>query len=446
MKRFTCHWIFDMLVVLCDGTVVCGCADPYGERPLGNLGDQDILDIWNSDRVQSIRSGLNRGYSDFCLNCGLKRLLSPGEPIPHRPVVQRVLPRIFFEPTVLCNISCYKSVCGRESGIVKTRRTPMFALDDYKSLIDRSGPDLIRLDLFNYGDPFVHPDAVAMIEYIKMKFPQVYVYTSTNGLLLTPDKILRLVACGLDEITFSVDGTDQESYSRYRRGGNYDRVYRIMGNFVEIRDNSGSDIPVINWRYILFRWNDSRRRMNAARKAATAIGVDRLTWEITDHPADAASRRYQPGTRSWKRICQEIWDTSQIGNAIRGKRYRARIRVRERCIRSAAGQPAGIRVTVRNTGGALWHPATRHGRRFVRLGAQLHDTTGRMLERDYARASLDRPLPGGAETDLVLELPGTIRSGDYRLKLDMVCEGIDWFESAGSPVLWRDFKVGDQPD
>ncbi|MCJ7681914.1 MAG: SPASM domain-containing protein, partial [Candidatus Aminicenantes bacterium] len=62
-ERFTCDWIFDLLVVLSDGKVVCGCADPYGERPLGHLKDGSILDIWRSARVREIREGLNAGYA-----------------------------------------------------------------------------------------------------------------------------------------------------------------------------------------------------------------------------------------------------------------------------------------------------------------------------------------------------------------------------------------------
>lgn len=48
--RFTCDWIFNRLVVLSDGKVVCGCADPYGERPIGNLKENKIYEIWNSKK------------------------------------------------------------------------------------------------------------------------------------------------------------------------------------------------------------------------------------------------------------------------------------------------------------------------------------------------------------------------------------------------------------
>jgi hypothetical protein len=59
--RFTCDWIFNILVVLCDGKVVCGCADPNGERPLGFIQDGGLQKIWKSEKVAEIRRGLNQG-------------------------------------------------------------------------------------------------------------------------------------------------------------------------------------------------------------------------------------------------------------------------------------------------------------------------------------------------------------------------------------------------
>ena len=44
-----------------------------------------------------------------------------------------------------------------------------------------------------------------------------------------------------------------------------------------------ADIPFLNWRYILFKWNDSDEEMNEARRLAKEqqIGVDRLCWEVS---------------------------------------------------------------------------------------------------------------------------------------------------------------------
>ena len=86
-------------------------------------------------------------------------------------------------------------------------------------------------------------------------------------------------------------------------------------------------MPFVNWRYILFSHNDSDEEMELARKMAAEIGVDRLSWEITDHPENMFSRRFVPGTPEFDRIKFEIWDKTGLGNAIPGATPRARIEV-----------------------------------------------------------------------------------------------------------------------
>ena len=440
--RFTCNWIFNILVVLSDGKVVCGCADPNGERPLGHLSENSLYEIWNSEKVKQIRRELNQGHSCFCHPCGLKRFLREDEPVPQAPEHLEVLPRIFLEPTVLCNLSCFKAVCRTESGILETRSRKIFPLDEFKTLIDEVGPKLQRLDFFNYGDPFVHPQATEMIEYIKEKYHHIFLYTSTNGLMLDEAKIKRIVQAGLDEITFSVDGVDQESYSRYRQGGDFNKILDIMKMFVEERNKVGREVPFINWRYILFKWNDSRAMMRKARKLATKIGVDRLIWEITDHPPEAKSEKYQVGTRHWKKIYNEVWDTGRGGNAIKKKRFSAKIKVLSNPIEmKAGGEPLEVKVKVKNLGGAYWWKIAWSGTRWVRLGAQLYDTDKNLIDKNYARTFLDKDVPYKDQTVLTISLPALAQPGEYLLKFDMVSEGNTWFEDGGSPVPWKTLRV-----
>jgi len=441
VTRFTCDWIFNILVVLCDGKVVCGCADPRGERPLGHLPETSLIDIWRGARVRQIRQELNSGFSGFCLNCGLKKSLKDGEPVPQQPLDLEILPRIFFEPTVVCNLNCFQAVCAPGTGLVATRERKFFPLEEFRALLEQVGAGLIRLDFFNYGEPFVHPQALEMLEHVKKKYPHIYLYTSTNGLLLDDGKVSRLAGSGIDEITFSVDGADPRTYTRYRQGGDFAKLLKNMAALVREKQRLGREVPFINWRYILFKWNDSFRQMARARRRAKKIGVDRLTWEITDHPAGAVSKKYFIGSPAWKRIFYQIWDSSQIGSALKGKQYTAKIKVGKNSIAGQLGQKFFLDVAVKNRGGAPWITQAFSGRRWVRLGAQLYVAEKRLLELNFARAFLPRPLAGGESAIVKLELPAVGRSGDYWLKFDMVSEGADWFENGGSPVVWVPFKI-----
>jgi hypothetical protein len=95
---------------------------------------------------------------------------------------------------------------------------------------------------------------------------------------------------------------------------------------------------------------------------------------------------------------------------------------------------------VHNLSTRAFPAAATYGRRLVRLGAQLCDARGTMLNRDFARAWLPASLGPGAAADIDIDLPPVGHPGRYTLKFDLVSEGVEWFEQCGSPTtskrLW----------
>ena len=315
--------------MLCDGRMVCGCADPYGKRVLGDARTATVAGIWTGDTASRLRQDINGGGSKFCGDCPLKLPLKRDQAPPQRDLNVGPLPsRLYVECTAACNISCNQACCAPETGITRTRQAGMLDFDLFTRVLDEAGPSLGRVDFFNYGEAFLHKRAVEMCEYIKAKFPHIYLYTSTNGLALTEERARRLVHSGIDEVTFSIDGATPETYVQYRQRGDFNKAIANLTAAVDEKSKNGRDVPFINWRYILFKWNDSDEEMALARRLATEIGVDRLSWEITDHPENAYSRRFVPGTPALEGIKFEVWDDSGLGNAIPGATPRAAIDVR----------------------------------------------------------------------------------------------------------------------
>ncbi len=438
--------------MLCDGRLVCGCADPYARRVLGDARVSSIRDVWAGPVVTRLRQDLNAGGSTFCGDCPLKRPLPKGQPPPLRPLDAGPLPgRMFIECTAACNISCAQACCAPETGITRTRQAGMLDFEVFRKVIDETGPTLGRIDFFNYGEAFLHKRAIEMCEYIKTRFPHVYLYTSTNGLALSEAQARRLVHSGIDEVTFSIDGATPETYVKYRQRGRFDVALANLRAMADEKRRSGGDVPFLNWRYILFRWNDSDAEMALARRLAADVGADRLCWELTDHPEDAFSRRFAPGSPDLDAIRAETWDHSNLGNAIAGATPRARIDLRTRIpgIRVPAGLPlvarAGrsvhVRTRVRNLSARAFPADASYGRRLVRLGAQLSRPDGTLINRDFARASLPRSLGGGEAVDVDLRVPAVDEPGRYTIKFDLVSEGVDWFERCGSETTSRTFWV-----
>ncbi len=444
--RFHCSWPWSTLVMLCDGRIVCGCADPYAHRVLGDVRTATVRDVWTGPTISSLRGDLNAGGSRFCGDCPLKLPLKKDEPPVVRSIDAGALPsRLYIECTAACNISCAQACCAPETGITRTRQAGMLDFDLFTRVVDEAGASLVRIDFFNYGEAFLHKRAVEMCEYIKSRFPQVYLYTSTNGLALTEDQARRLVHSGIDEVTFSIDGATQAAYEQYRQRGRFDVAIRNLRAMADEKRRSGRDLPFLNWRYILFKWNDCDAEMARARELAGDIGVDRLCWELTDHPEDWYSRRFVPGSPDLDAIRHEIWDDNNLGNAIPGATPSARIEVRTLLpglpLKARAGQPLQVRTRVHNLSTRPFPAQATYGRRLVRLGAQLCDADGQVLNRDYARAWLPHALPGGERADIRIDVDAPPQPGRYVLKFDLVSEGIDWFERCGSATTMRTLVV-----
>src|SRR4029450_6496489 len=84
--RFTCSWPWETLVLLCDGRIVCGCADPYAHRVLGDARTTTVNQIWTGETISGVRRDMNSGGSTFCGDCPLKLPLADGE-APRHPAL-----------------------------------------------------------------------------------------------------------------------------------------------------------------------------------------------------------------------------------------------------------------------------------------------------------------------------------------------------------------------
>src|SRR5213079_3334305 len=90
--RFQCSWPWSTLVMLCDGRIVCGCADPYGHRVLGDVRQTSVNGVWTGSTITTLRADLNTGGSKFCGDCPLKLPIAKGGTPAVRPIDAGSLP------------------------------------------------------------------------------------------------------------------------------------------------------------------------------------------------------------------------------------------------------------------------------------------------------------------------------------------------------------------
>ena len=94
-----------------------------------------------------------------------------------------------------------------------------------------------------------------------------------------------------------------------------------------------------------------------------------------------------------------------------------------------------VSCTITNTGAARWLNDNTEIFGIVRVGAHLYDAAGELREIDYYRSDLPRPVEPGEMIDLVVDVPIPDEE-TCRLALDLVAEGVTWFENVGSSPVY----------
>ncbi len=121
--------------------------------------------------------------------------------------------------------------------------------------------------------------------------------------------------------------------------------------------------------------------------------------------------------------------------SIHPKSHRALIRTMVASLASPTAAMFDLTLTVTNPTETVWLREGWRGRGCVRAGAHLMNAEREMLELDYGRADLPYDLPANASASLTLRLRAPAQPGRYVVRIDLVNEGICWFERHGSAVV-----------
>ena len=441
-ERRICRMIFDELCVLANGDVVCSCGDPAGKLVYGNVHRDRLADLYNGHTYYAMRHWqLRSAPTSWCPVIGVRCGGRVARPAPDdRPDGRRVR-MLQLEPISRCNLECPECPVTHfeEDPTYRPDRVALLPLATMLAVVDQL-PDLEKILFYNFGEPFLHPQAIDFLRAVRARRPQVVLHTSTNGLALGRDKIEAIAAEALlDRIVFSIDGAREESYRRYRVGGSFARALANLEALAAACRRLGTRERVdIVWQYILFEWNDGDAELARARELAAGIGVP-LRWVVTH--TRGASRRFAEGRPELRELLgvEDSWSVSTCdlraarldrdGGVAEG-RYLARLSPAPGAAVARPGGRWAVALEVANGSGHDWPDPD--GRRF-RIGVQLRSESGATLIRELPAL----PLPGavrraGGHARLPLDGRAPETPGRYRLLVDVVEEGVTWFSERGS--------------
>jgi len=176
---------------------------------------------------------------------------------------------LIIDPTNFCNLKCPFCPTGKGKNL---REKSIFPLENFKRIIDELGTYLIHIDFCNWGEPFLNKDIYKMIEIAKQYNIDTKIDSNLNS--LDEKDIENIILSGLDKIIVSIDGVTKETYSKYRVGGDFNKVmdnlYLLINKKLELNRTN----PYICWQFLVFKHNE--HEIEKVRKIGKEIGVDHV--------------------------------------------------------------------------------------------------------------------------------------------------------------------------
>jgi len=280
-----------------DLTVSCNCQDFDGQGRIGDLRVESLGDIFHGPRVADFQARLavHKYPTDICRTCAELAVI-PEERLAEAPIAGG-LPTlgIMVENTALCNLRC--ALCSNRDQRLATLGQASLSLDDV-TVISRILQEygIRRICYFNLGEPLLSPRIDEEVQVIRSLNPDIEIITSTNGVLLDAERRMDAVLA-MDHVFVSLDGVDQASAGRYQAGTDFERVIANMAELVRRRAEGGRSrggtlLPVIEWKYVAFSWNDKPEQIVRAIELARRVGVDLISFSVgvSPDPEDRSAR------------------------------------------------------------------------------------------------------------------------------------------------------------
>jgi MoaA/NifB/PqqE/SkfB family radical SAM enzyme len=202
-----------------------------------------------------------------------------------------VLTSVNLELTNHCNLRC--TICP----VNTTMRRPKGFMDPalFRRVIDEN-PQIHFVLAFQWGEPLLHPQFFELVRYARDRGVRTMI--TSNGTHLSPENRAKILECGLERITFSVDG-DAESHFAIRQY-ELEKLRRDVRLLVAERDAAKSGLKI-----------DVSMVVDAATEHALPAFLSE--WKgVVDRvqaiPRLVAEKRTTPCRELWRGTLVVLWD------------------------------------------------------------------------------------------------------------------------------------------
>ncbi len=216
------------------------------------------------DRIPLVAGKISNRKRNNLFKIGLNRMLPIAKTLG-RPYMAHV------SPSGVCDLSC--ELCPSKDPAVQGRS--LLPFETFRKFVDEAGDTLLYMIMWSWGEPLLNPDFPKMARYAREN--NILTVTSSNLNRLNRRQAEELVTCGLDALIIAVDGITAESYLRFRKGGNLERVLDNIRMLVEAKRSLGATTPLLNLRMVVSSANEDQ--MEDFEALGRRLGVDMVSFK-----------------------------------------------------------------------------------------------------------------------------------------------------------------------
>ncbi len=158
--------------------------------------------------------------------------------------------KFMIESTSLCNLKC--PLCPVPAHL--HRNVGHMELHTFQEVIDSIAGYAKKIDLWNFGEPFLNPHIFEMIKYATDRGIKVRV--STNSTFLSEKEVEQIFWSNLTSIIVCLDGASKETHERYRIGSQFEQVVEGINRLAQSKRKLGRKLPFIRLQFLVFSYNE----------------------------------------------------------------------------------------------------------------------------------------------------------------------------------------------
>jgi MoaA/NifB/PqqE/SkfB family radical SAM enzyme len=186
---------------------------------------------------------------------------------------------IRIEASSYCQLKCPS--CPTSQGLIHKSvvGSKFLKIDDFKRIVD--GADWLKeIELSNWGEIFLNPDIVKIMNYAFKRKIELVAYNGVNFNNVSEEALEGLVKYRVKALTCSIDGASQETYVQYRVRGNFDRVIANIRRLNDFKTAYRSPLPRLTWQFVMFQHN--KHELSRAKELASELGMEfytKVSWD-----------------------------------------------------------------------------------------------------------------------------------------------------------------------